>query len=75
MDIDKEKNKLVMMQIFFHLLETVRLCNQLDLSGLDPLEQKEWNDKIKLYKAALEFTKSSVEKLNKLTSPEGPSYS
>lgn len=75
MDSDKEKNKMIMEQIFFHLLETLRLCTQLDLSGLGPLGQQEWNDKIKLCKNALEFTKNSVEKLSKLISPEGPSYS
>ena len=74
MDIRK-KNRAVMEEIFFHLLETLRLCNQLDLSGLNPLEQQEWNDKIKLCKNALEFTKNSVEKLGKLISPNGLSYS
>jgi hypothetical protein len=75
MDIDK-RNKVIMEQIFFHLLETLRLCNQLDLSGLGPLEQKEWDDRIKLCKNALEFTKDSVEKLTKkFISPGDPSHS
>ncbi len=75
MDSHKEKNRMIMEQVFFHLLETLRLCSQLDLSGLGPLEQKEWNERIKLCKNALEFTKESVEKLGKLISPEDPSYS
>ena len=75
MDSDKERNRMVMEQVFFHLLETLRLCSQLNLSGLGPLEQKEWNDRMKLCKNALEFTKNSVEKLSKLISPEGPPYS
>ena len=74
MDIDKQ-NRVVMEQIFFHLLETLRLCGQLDLSGLGPLEQREWDERIKLCKNALEFTKNSVEKLSKFISPEDPSYS
>lgn len=69
MDTDKEKNRLVMEQIFFHLLETLRLCTELDLSGIGPLEQREWTEKIKLCKNALEFTKDSVEKLSKFLSP------
>ena len=64
-----------MEEVFFHLLETLKLCHQLDLSDLGPLEKKEWEDRIKLCKNALEFTKSSVEKLGKLISPEDPSYS
>ena len=73
--MDKVKNKSIMEKMFFHLLETLHLSTQLDLSGLNPLEQQEWNDKIKLCKNALEFTKESVEKLSKLISTEGPSYS
>ena len=74
MDIEK-RNRMVMEQIFYHLLETLQLCGQLDLSKLTPLEQHEWNDRIKLCKNALEFTKNSVEKLRKFISPEDPSYS
>jgi nucleoid DNA-binding protein len=74
-DINKEENKMIMEKIFFHLLETLQLCSKLDLSGLGPLEQKEWNDRIQLCKNALEFTKNSVEKLSKFISPKDPSYS
>ena len=72
MDTRNEKNRATMEQIFFHLLETLRLCTQLDLSGLGPLEQQEWSEKMKLCKNALEFTKGSVERLSKLISPERP---
>ncbi len=75
MDSHKEKNRMIMEQTLFHLLETLRLCSQLDLSDLSPLEQKEWTDRIKLCKNALEFTKNSVEKLSEFISPEDPSYS
>ena len=71
----KEKNNKIMEQILFRLLETLKLCNQLDLSGLTPLEEREWKEKINVCKNALEFTKNSVEKLNKLISPEDSLYS
>ncbi len=64
-----------MEKALFHLLETLRLCAELDLSDLNPLERQEWTDRIKLCKNALEFTKNSVEKLSKFISPEDPSYS
>jgi len=67
-----EKNRMIMKQALFHLLETLRLCTELDLSGLGPLEQQEWSEKMKLCKNALEFTKGSVERLSKLISPERP---
>jgi hypothetical protein len=67
--MDKETNRIVLEQISFHLLEAMRLCNQLNLSELGSLKQKEWNDRINLCKNALEFTKDSAEKLSKLLSP------
>ena len=67
MDTSK-KNRVVIEEIFYHLFLAWRLCNQLDLSELPLLEQKEWSDKIKLCKNALEFTKDSVEKLSKFIS-------
>lgn len=70
-----KKNRVIMEQALFHLLETLRLCAELDLSDLGPLEEREWTDKIKLCKNALEFTKNSVEKLSKFISPENSSYS
>ncbi len=75
MSIKNEKNKIIMELALSRLLETLQLCAQLDLSDLNPLEQKEWTDKIKLCKNALEFTKNSVERLSKFISPEDPRYS
>ncbi len=64
--MDREKNRLALEQISFHLLEAMRLCNLLDLSGLSDLEQREWNDRMKICKNALQFTKDSAEKLSAL---------
>ncbi len=64
----KEINRMIMEKISFHLLEALQLCSHLDLSGLGPLEQKEWTEKIKLCKNALDFTKDTAEKLSALLS-------
>jgi hypothetical protein len=64
MEIDKEGNKKVIERITFHLVQALRLCSQLNLSGLSPLQQKDWNERIKICKDALEFTKGAVEKLS-----------
>lgn len=64
--MDKEKNSIVLERISFHLQEALRLCAQLDFSGLGSLEQREWTDRIKLCKNALEFTRDSAEKLSKI---------
>ncbi len=66
MEIDKERNRIALERISFHLDEAMRFCNQLDLSGLDPLGQKEWNDRMKTCKNALEFTKESLQKLREI---------
>ncbi len=75
MDSQNERNRMIMEKALYHLLETLRLCAELDLSNLSHLERQEWTEKIKLCKNALEFTKESVEKLSKFISPEDPSYS
>ncbi len=62
MEIDKEKNRLILEQVIFCLLDAVRLYNQLNPSGLNSSQQKEW----KWCKNALEYTKESVEKLHTL---------
>jgi hypothetical protein len=64
METEKEGNKMVLEKVIFHLLQAARLCSQLDLSRLGALEQREWEDRIKICKNALEFTKDSVEKLS-----------
>ncbi len=59
MEIDREKNKLILEQVIYCLLDAVRLYSQLDPSGLSSSQQREW----KWCKNALEFTKDSIEKL------------
>ena len=66
MDIDKERSRNSLERITFHLNQAMRFCNQLDLSGLGPLEQSEWDKRMKTCKNAIEFTKESVQKLSKI---------
>jgi hypothetical protein len=66
MEIDKERNRIALERISFHLDEAMRFCNQLDLSGLGSLEQREWDTRMKTCKNAIEFTKESLNKLNKI---------
>jgi hypothetical protein len=66
MEIDKERNRIALERISFHLDEAMRFCNQLDLSGLGPLQQKEWDSRMKTCKDAIEFTKESLKQLNKI---------
>jgi hypothetical protein len=66
MEIDKERNRIALERISFHLDEAMRFCSQLDLSGLGLLEQREWDDRMKTCKDAIEFTKESVQKLRKI---------
>jgi hypothetical protein len=65
-DVDKERNRIALERISFHLDEAMRFCKQLDLSGLGPLEQTEWDSRMKTCKNAIEFTKESLNKLNKI---------
>ena len=66
MEIDKERNRNSLERITFHLDQAMRFCNQLDLSGLGPVEQSEWDNRMKTCKNAIEFTKESVQKLSKI---------
>lgn len=66
MEIDKEKNRIALERMGFHLDEAMRFCNKLDLSGLGPLEQREWDTRMKNCKDAIEFTKGSLKKLNQI---------
>ena len=61
MNIDKERNRNSLDRVTFHLDQAMRFCNQMDLSGLGPLEQKKWNDKMKTCKDAIKFTKEAIE--------------
>ncbi len=66
MEIEKERNRMALERITFHLDEAMRFCNQLDLSGLGPFEQKEWDERMKMCKDAIAFTKASVQKLTQI---------
>jgi len=66
MEIDKERNRNSLERITFHLDQAMRFCNQLDLSGLGPVEQTEWDNRMKICKNAIEFTLISVQKLSKI---------
>ena len=66
MEIDQERNRIALERIAFHLDEAMRFCKQLDLSGLGPLEQTEWDSRMKTCKDAIEFTKESLQKLTKI---------
>jgi hypothetical protein len=66
MEIDKERNRIVLERISFHLDEAMRFCHQLDLSGLSPLDQMEWDNRMKTCKDAIMFTRQSVQKLTQI---------
>jgi hypothetical protein len=66
MEIDKERNRNSLERITFHLDQAMRFCNQLDLSGLGPVEQSEWDSRMKTCKNAIQFTMASVQKLSKI---------
>ena len=66
MGINKERNRMALERISFHLGEAMRFCNQLDLSGLGPLEQREWDSRMKTCKDAIMFTRQSVQKLTQI---------
>jgi len=57
---------MVLERISFHPDEAMRFCKQLDLSGLGPPEQREWDSRMKICKDAIEFTKEAVQKLSKI---------
>jgi hypothetical protein len=66
MEIEKERNRRTLERITFHLDQAMRFCNQLDLSGLGPPEQSEWDNRMKICKNAIQFTQESVQKLSKI---------
>jgi hypothetical protein len=65
-EVDKERNWIALERMAFHLDEAMRFCKQLDLSGLGPLEQKEWDTRMKSCRDSIEFTKESVQQLVKI---------
>jgi hypothetical protein len=66
MEIEKERNRNLLDRIIFHLDQAMEFCNQQDLSGLGPSEQSQWNDKMKICKDAINFTKESIQQLSKI---------
>jgi hypothetical protein len=66
MEIDKERNRIALERISFHLDEAMRFCNKIDLSGLGPLEQTEWDSRMKTCQDAIMFTRQSVQKLTEI---------
>ncbi len=68
MSTEKERNREALDRIAFHLDQAMRLYDELDLSDLDPLEEKEWADRMKTCKDAIEFTKRSIQRLKEILS-------
>jgi hypothetical protein len=66
METDKERNRIALERILFHLDGAMQFCHQLDLSGLSPLEQTEWDSRMKTCKDAMMFTRQSVQKLTEI---------
>ncbi len=66
MKTEKERNKIGLDRISFHLDQAMRFCDQLDFSGLGPLGQKKWNDKVKTCKDAIKFTKEALQQLSNI---------
>jgi hypothetical protein len=66
MEIDKEKNRIALERIAFHLDGAMRYCHELDLSGLGPVEQMEWDHRMKTCEDAIMFTRQSVQKLTQI---------
>ena len=66
MEIEKERNRIALGKISFHLDEAMRFCHDLDLSGLSPLERMEWDNRMKTYKDAIMFTRKSLQKLTQI---------
>lgn len=61
---ERKLNGSTLERIKFHLNEATRFCNQLNFSGLGPLEQREWDTRMKNCKDALSFCRESLKKLS-----------
>ena len=66
MEMTKEKNRIALERISFHLDAAMSFCHELDLSGLGPLEQEEWINRVKTCNDAIIFTRQSVQKLREV---------
>jgi len=62
----RQKNITTLEEILSRLDEAIRLCKSLDLSQLPGIDQSEWENRMKVSKDAIEFTKGSVERLQKI---------
>ncbi len=65
-DAGKERNRIALERVAFHLREALRFCSILDLSGLGPAEQKEWHIKVKWCKDSIGLTRESLKELNQI---------
>ncbi len=66
MEIERERNRNSLERITFHLDHAARFCNQLDLWGLVPPKQREWDKRVTICKDTIELSKESVQKLGKI---------
>ena len=66
MEIDKQSQNKRLEVILSHLDESMRLCKNLDFSEIPGIDQSEWENRMKVCKDAIEFTKGSVERLQKI---------
>lgn len=65
-EIEKEMNTVILERILFHLEESTRFCNRLDLSRLCTFERTEWETRLKHCKDAIAFTMEAVQKLKQI---------
>lgn len=63
---ERKRNGMVLERIKFHLSEAMRFCNQLDLSGVGLLEQREWDTRMKDCIDAITFCRGSLKKLSEV---------
>jgi hypothetical protein len=63
---ERKWNGSALERIRFHLNEAMRFCNMLDFSGLGPLEQREWDIRMKNCKDAISFCRDSFKKLSEI---------
>ena len=62
----KEMNKKAMEEILSHLDEAMRLCKRLDLSQIPSMHKIEWENRMKICKDAIQYTRGSVQGLLKI---------
>ncbi len=66
MEIDRESNRVLLERISFHLNKALQFCNQLERTGLGPLDQRERDNGIKTCKVAISFGDKSIQELAQL---------